>query len=132
VPDIKKLTLRNDNFRTVIWTGQQLQATLMSIPVGEEIGLEAHKNIDQFLRIEEGRALVQMGEREDALTFEQKASENSAIFVPAGMFHNIINIGKKPLKLYSIYAPPEHAYGAVHKNADQADREELAELMDED
>lgn len=132
VEDIKKLTIENENFRTAIWTGQQLQVTVMSIPVGGEVGLEVHKNIDQFLRIEDGDGLVQMGPREDDLSFEQQAHTDSAIMVPAGMFHNIINTGSKPLKIYSIYAPSEHPYGTVHKTADEADREELAELLEDD
>lgn len=132
VEDIKKLTIENENFRTAIWTGQQLQVTVMSIPVGGEVGLEEHKNIDQFLRIEDGDGLVQMGPREDDLSFEQQAHTDSAIMVPAGMFHNIINTGSKPLKIYSIYAPSEHPYGTVHKTADEADREELAELLEDD
>lgn len=132
VEDIKKLTVENENFRTAIWTGPQLQVTVMSIPPGGEVGLEVHKNIDQFLRIEDGDALVQMGPREDDLSFEQKATTDSAIMVPAGMFHNVINTGEKPLKIYSIYAPSEHPYGTVHKTADEADREELAELLEDD
>ncbi len=132
VKDIKKLTIDNENFRTAIWTGQQLQVTVMSIPVGGEVGLEVHKNIDQFLRIEEGDGLVLMGPREDDLSFEQQAQTDYAIMVPAGMFHNVINTGSKPLKIYSIYAPSEHPYGTIHKTADQADREELAELLEDD
>jgi MFS family permease len=132
VTDIKRLTLENDNFRTAIWTGQQLQVTVMSIPVGGEVGLEVHRNIDQFLRIEDGDALVQMGPREDDLSFEQQVTTDSAIMVPAGMFHNVVNTGRKPLKIYSIYAPPEHPYGTIHKTADEADREELAELLEDD
>ncbi|MBD0382048.1 MFS transporter [Paenibacillus sedimenti] len=132
VTDIKKLTIENDNFRTAIWTGQQLQVTVMSIPVGGEVGLEVHKYIDQFLRIEDGHGLVQMGAREDDLSFEQEAQTDSAIMVPAGMFHNVINTGSKPLKIYSIYAPSEHPYGTIHKTANEADREELAELLEDD
>lgn len=132
VEDIKKLTVENENFRTAIWTGRQLQVTVMSIPVGGEVGLEVHKNIDQFLRIEDGEGLVQMGPREDDLSFEQQAQTDFAIMVPAGMFHNVINTGSKPLKIYSIYAPSEHPYGTVHMTADEADREELAELLEDD
>lgn len=132
VVDIKQLTVDNSTFRTAIWTGQQLQVTIMSIPVGGEVGLEVHKHIDQFLRIEEGEALVQMGPREDELTFEQSASTDFAIMVPSGMFHNVINTGAHPLKIYSIYAPSEHPYGTVHKTSDAADRAELKELLEED
>ncbi|MBB3111589.1 MFS family permease [Paenibacillus phyllosphaerae] len=132
VEDIKKLTVDNETFRTAIWTGAQLQVTVMSIPVGGEVGLEVHKHIDQFLRIEDGEGFVQMGPRDDELTFEAQASADYAIMVPAGMFHNVTNTGDKPLKIYSIYAPAEHPYGTVHRTSDQADREELAELLDED
>lgn len=132
VEDIKKLTVDNETFRTAIWTGSQLQVTVMSIPVGGEVGLEVHKNIDQFLRIEDGDALVLMGPREDDLSFERQAQTDSAIFVPAGMFHNVINTGSKPLKIYSIYAPGEHPYGTVHRTADEADRAELTELLEDD
>lgn len=132
VTDIKQLTIDNETFRTAIWTGGQMQVTVMSIPIGGEVGLEVHKNIDQFLRIEEGEALVQMGPHEDRLTFQQPASTDYAIMVPSGMFHNVINTGAKPLKIYSIYAPAEHPYGTVHRTADEADRAELAEKLEED
>ncbi|WP_338553503.1 MFS transporter [Paenibacillus sp. KS-LC4] len=132
VVDVKALTIENENFRTAIWTGAQLQVTTMSIPVGGEVGLEVHKNIDQFLRIEEGEALVLMGPREDELTFQQPAATDYAIMVPSGMFHNVVNTGSKPLKIYSIYAPAEHPYGTVHKTADDADRAELTELLEDD
>lgn len=114
VIDINKSTLSNENFRTTLWTGRHLQTTLMSIPVGENIGLEMHPNVDQFLRIEEGQALVMMGKSRNDLTFRQPAFDDFAIFVPAGTWHNIINTGSVPLKLYSIYAPPNHPKGAVH------------------
>lgn len=115
VVDINKATLHNNTFRTALWTGNHLQLTLMSIPVGEDIGLEAHPNVDQFLRIEEGQGLVQMGDSRDHLYFRQPAFEDYAIFIPAGTWHNIINTGNKPLKLYSIYAPPNHPWGTVHQ-----------------
>ena len=115
VIDINKATLHNDNFRTALWTGSHLQLTLMSIPVGESIGLEVHPNVDQFLRIEEGQGLVQMGNRKDNLTFRQPAFEDYAIFIPAGTWHNLTNTGNKPIKLYSIYAPPNHPWGTVHQ-----------------
>ena len=86
----------------------------MKIGVGEDVGLERHPHVDQFLRLEEGQALVMMGDDPNKLTFRQPAFADFAIFVPAGSWHNIINTGKTPLKLYSIYAPPNHAKGAVH------------------
>lgn len=115
VVDIEDATEDNRTFRTALWTGKHLQVTLMSIGVGDDIGLEIHPNTDQFLRIEDGRGLVQMGQRRDQLTFQRRVSDDDAIMVPAGTWHNIKNRGKKPLKLYSIYAPPEHKFGTVHR-----------------
>lgn len=115
VVDIEAATKQNDNFRTALWTGEHLQLTLMSIPVGESIGLEVHPHLDQFIRIEEGKGLVQMGDREDMLNFKAKVYEDFAFIIPAGKWHNLINTGDKPLKLYSIYAPPQHPYGTIHK-----------------
>jgi len=126
VVNIDDYTLSNENFRTTLWTGEYLQVTLMAIPVGGEVGLELHNDIDQFLRIEEGSAEVLMGDKEDELTYKRTASEDDAIFVPAGKWHNVINTGDKPLKLYSIYAPQEHPHGTVHidKAASDADEHE--------
>lgn len=115
VVDIEKVTKKNNTFRTALWTGRHLQLTLMSIGVGEDIGLEVHPHLDQFIRIEEGQGLVQMGDRKEILDFQQNAYEDFAIFVPAGKWHNLTNTGNKPLKLYSIYAPPEHPFGTVHE-----------------
>ncbi len=115
VVDIEKVTKKNRNFRTALWTGEHLQVTLMSIKVGEDIGLETHPNLDQFIRIEQGQGLVQMGDRKDNLDYEKKVYDDYAILIPAGKWHNLTNTGKQPLKLYSIYAPPEHPFGTVHK-----------------
>jgi len=115
VINIDKTTKQIDTFRTVLWTGSHLQLTLMSINVGEDIGLEVHPNIDQFLRIEQGQGLVKMGSIKDNLSFQRRVSEGYAIIIPAGTWHNLINIGNSPLKLYSIYAPPQHPKGTVHK-----------------
>ncbi|MFB4165751.1 cupin domain-containing protein [Alteribacillus sp. JSM 102045] len=115
VVNIEEATKQNNTFRTALWTGNHLQVTLMSIDVGEDIGLEIHPNVDQFLRIEEGQGTVQMGDREDQLDFEEDVYDDYAIMVPAGKWHNITNTGDKPIKLYSIYAPPEHPFGTVHE-----------------
>ena len=115
IVDINKATLHNDNFRTALWTGTHLQLTLMSIPVGEDIGLEVHSDVDQFLRIESGQGLTQMGDRKDNLYLQQPVYDDDAIFIPAGTWHNLINTGNRPLKLYSIYAPPEHPWGTIHQ-----------------
>ena len=121
VIDIEKETLNNTNFRTTMWTGQKLQMTVMEIPVGGDIGLEVHHGIDQFLRIEAGKGKCQMGETEDNLDFEVLVSDDDAIFVPADYWHNVTNVGDEPLKLYTIYAGPDHIPGTVH--ATQADAE---------
>jgi len=120
VLDIDAYAVTNENFRTALWTGSLLQVTLMSIPVGGEVGLEQHNDTDQFLRIEEGEAKVLMGDTKEALTFTKKAEKDFAIIVPAGKWHNIINTGNKPLKLYSIYAPVEHPHSTVHKTPKEA------------
>lgn len=114
VINIDKATKENKTFRTALWTGNHLQLTLMSINVGEDIGLENHPNLEQFIRIEQGQGLVQMGKRKDDLNFERRVSHDDAIIIPAGTWHNVINTGNKPLKLYSIYAPPQHPKGTVH------------------
>ena len=115
VVDINKATVNNDTFRTALWTGAHLQLTLMSIPPGESIGLEAHPNVDQFLRLEEGQGVVQMGNNKEALYFQHPVYNDSAIFIPAGTWHNVTNTGSTPLKLYSVYAPPNHPWGTVHQ-----------------
>lgn len=116
VVDIEDMTKDNNTFRTTLWTGEHLQLTLMSIPVGDSIGLEVHNDTDQFIRIEEGLGLVQMGEEENNVTFQRRVGEDYAILIPAGKWHNIVNIGNVPLKLYSIYAPPHHPHGTVQMN----------------
>lgn len=113
--DINKATISNDTFRTALWTGRNLQLTLMSIPVGGDIGLEMHPNVDQFLRIEEGQGLAQMGNTKENLYISQPVYDDFAIFIPAGTWHNVINTGNTPLKLYSIYAPPNHPWGTIHQ-----------------
>lgn len=115
VVNIEEAAERNVNYRTALWTGTHLQVTLMSIEVGGDIGLEVHPDVDQFIRIEQGWGLVLMGERKDRLHFERVVSEDDAIMIPAGTWHNVINTGRIPLKLYSIYAPPEHPFGTVHR-----------------
>lgn len=114
VINIEQATKQNDNFRLALWTGNHLQVTLMSINVGDDIGLEVHPHVDQFLRIEQGQGLVLMGDNEDNLYYRQRVQEGYIIIVPAGKWHNVINTGCIPLKLYSIYAPPQHPHGTVH------------------
>ena len=116
VVNINEATKQNNTYRTALWTGTHLQVTLMSLNVGEDIGLEMHPNVDQFLRVEQGQGIVQMGKRKDNLNFERNVYDDSAIMIPAGTWHNVINTGNIPLKLYSIYAPPNHPFGTVHSD----------------
>ncbi|ANU20727.1 cupin [Planococcus plakortidis] len=127
VVNIEEATKQNDTFRTALWTGKNLQVTLMSIAAGDDIGLEVHEHGDQFLRIEEGQGLVQMGDSEDNLSFEEKAEDDYAILIPAGKWHNVTNTGDQPLKIYSIYAPPEHPHSTVHQTKAEADAAEEEE-----
>ncbi|WP_228548320.1 cupin domain-containing protein [Sporosarcina obsidiansis] len=112
--NIEEATKQNNAFRTALWTGEHLQLTLMSINVGDDIGQEMHPNLDQFIRIEDGKGLVQMGDMKDRLDFQRTVSDDYIFIIPAGKWHNLKNTGNKPLKLYSIYAPPQHPYGTVH------------------
>jgi len=123
VVNINTATLENENFRTTLWTGTNLQTTLMTIQPGHDIGLETHTTRDQFLRIEQGHARVEMGATAETLS-KWDASDDDAIFVPAGIWHNLTNIGTEPLKLYSIYAPAEHPHGTVHHTKADADAAE--------
>jgi mannose-6-phosphate isomerase-like protein (cupin superfamily) len=124
--DIAAATSHNDNYRVVAWTGRHLQVTLMAIPAGESIGLEAHPDTDQFLRVETGHGKAVMGPAEDQLDFEEPVSGGSSIQVPAGMWHDVINTGDEPLRLYAIYAPSHHRAGGVQPTSADAEREEEA------
>ncbi|NLL66916.1 MAG: cupin domain-containing protein [Clostridiaceae bacterium] len=124
--NIEQATKQNTNFRTALWTGDHLQLTLMSINVGEDIGLENHPNLDQFIRIEQGQGLAMMGDSMDRMDFQANVEDDFIIIIPAGKWHNIINTGNIPLKLYSIYAPPQHPHGTVHMTKSDA---EAAERM---
>ncbi len=115
VVNIEEATLENETFRTALWTGASLQMTVMSIAPGDDIGLERHDHGDQFLRVEAGVGRVQMGLSEDDLSFDETVTDDWVILVPGGHWHNVTNIGDEPLKVYSLYAPPEHAHGTVHE-----------------
>jgi len=112
IVNIDCATKQNNNFRTALWTGENLQVTLMCINPGQDIGLEVHPTGDQFIRIEEGQGIVKMGDTKHKLDFQEKIYDDFAIMIPAGKWHNIINTGNKPLKLYAVYAPPEHPRGS--------------------
>lgn len=122
--DIDEAAKQNQNFRTVLWTGNHLQLTLMSIPVGGEVGLEMHTDVDQLIRIEDGDGLVMMGENMDNLNYREKVEDDFVIVIPAGTWHNLINTGNEPIKLFSVYAPPQHPHGTVHVTKEDSDRAE--------
>ena len=127
VGDIESETLDNENFRRVVFTGAKSQLTVMAIQPGEEIGVEMHDHLDQFLRIEQGSALVTFGPSETEITERHEVTDDWAIIVPGGTWHNVINTGTEALKLYSIYSPPEHPDGTIHRDKAEADAAEAAE-----
>lgn len=108
VDNIEKLTVENNNFRQVLYTGKNLQLVLMTLQAGEEIGEEVHAEHDQFFRIEAGSGEVWID------NVKTKIEDDDAVIVPAGALHNVINTGNTPLKLYTIYGPPEHREGTLH------------------
>lgn len=122
--NIEQATNMNQNFRTAIWTGEYMQLTLMSIPVCGDIAVEMHPDVDQFIRVEGGRAKVYMGSSRANLRERALVDASYAIIIPAGTWHNIVNIGNRPLKLYSLYAPPNHPFGTVHNTKADAERDE--------
>ena len=122
--DIETATTENTTYRTVAWTGKYLQVTLMSIPVGESIGLETHPETDQFLRLDAGQGRCVMGPSKDNLDFEQEVSDGWSIQVPAGVWHDVINTGDEPMQVYAVYAPTHHAQGIVQETAEDAERDE--------
>lgn len=122
--DIEKATTENSTYRTVAWTGKYLQVTLMSIPVGQSIGLEVHPGTDQFLRLEAGQGRCVMGPTQEDLDFQQDVADDWSIQVPAGTWHDVINTGDEPLRLYVVYAPVHHARGIVQATAEDAAKDE--------
>ena len=122
--NIHHATNMNRNFRTTLWTGQDMQLTLMSIPMRGEIGVEMHADVDQFIRVDSGSAMVYMGNCRNDLRAMGCVDGNYAILVPAGTWHNIVNMGNHPLKLYSLYAPPQHSFGTVHRTKADAEHGE--------
>jgi mannose-6-phosphate isomerase-like protein (cupin superfamily) len=114
--DIEEKTLDNNNFRQVLFTGKHMQLVVMALKPGEDIGEEIHEHVDQFFRIEQGEAKVIIDGEEAIL------KEDMVAIVPAGAKHNLINTSNVDLKLYTIYAPPNHPEGTIHK--DKAEAEE--------
>lgn len=116
--NIERDTLANEDFRRVLYTTERLQLVLMTLRPGEEIGLETHHDIAQFIRIEAGEGRAVLNGQEIAL------EDGSVVVIPAGVEHNVVNTGSEPLRLYSIYTPPEHADGTVHRTKAEADADE--------
>ena len=122
IGDIEKLTEKNKYFRQVLYTGKYAQLVVMSLLPGEEIGNEVHHSVDQFFRIEEGEAKFVFNGKE-----EHVVHAGDAVIVPAGTFHNVINnSSKESLKLYTLYSPPNHPDGTVHKTKSEAEAAEAA------
>jgi mannose-6-phosphate isomerase-like protein (cupin superfamily) len=120
---IEKQTLKNKNFRKVLFTGKHCQLVVMCLQPGEEIGNEVHENVDQFFRIEEGKAKFILNNSEEHLV-----RDADAVVIPAGTYHNVINPSKKKkLKMYTVYSPPNHPDGTIHKNKAEAEAAEERE-----
>ena len=117
VDNIERVTVANEDFRRVLYTGKNLQLVLMTLPPGCDIGEEVHDDRDQFFRIEEGAGTIRI----DGV--DNRVEDDFAVIVPAGARHNVINDGEAPLRLYTIYGPPEHRDGVVHKDKAQAERD---------
>ena len=126
VGNIEQATLENETFRTVVFTGKHTQLTLMRLGPGEDIGREAHPHLDQFLRIEQGRARVELGHSEGTIDETHDVEDDWAIIVPAGVWHNVVNTGTGEVKLYSLYSPPEHPDGTVQRTKADAEAAEHA------
>lgn len=115
VTDIEKKTLENEFFREVLFTASNMQLVVMSLAPGEEIGLETHDDIDQFIRVEAGQGKAILDGEEHYL------EDGSVVVIPAGTEHNIVNVStNESLKLYTIYSPPEHPDGTIHKDKVEA------------
>jgi len=124
VGDIERETLQNETFRTVVFTGEHLQVTVMRLAPGEDIGREVHPHTDQFLRVEQGSGRVELSRSEDTVDETHDVEADWAAVVPAGVWHNLVNTGDVELKLYSIYTPPEHPDGTVHRTKAEAEAAE--------
>lgn len=124
VGDIEAATLANDTFRTVLFTGEHMQLTVMRLAPGEEIGREVHPHLDQFVRVESGTARVELGAGQDTVDEEHELAADWVVIIPAGVWHNVVNAGPEALALYSLYTPPEHPPGTVHATKADADAAE--------
>lgn len=124
IGDIEAATLANDTFRTVLFTGTQMQLTVMRLQVGEEIGHEVHPDLDQFIRVEQGTARLELGASAERVDEMHELGPDWAGIIPAGVWHNVVNAGDDDLRLYSLYAPPEHPPETVHATKADADAAE--------
>ncbi len=124
VTNIKNQAMSNTAFRAALWTGEYLQTTLMSIRPGGDIGVEMHPNTDQCIMVAGGRGMASTGDSKDRFTYSKKISVDDAIYIPAGTWHNITNVGNRPLKLISFYAPPNHPRGTYQASKADAKRSE--------
>jgi mannose-6-phosphate isomerase-like protein (cupin superfamily) len=124
IGDIEASTLENETFRTVLFTGGHTQLTVMTLRAGEEIGRERHPDLDQFIRIEQGSARLELGFTEHEIDETHDLRDDWAAIIPAGTWHNVVNSGDADLKLYSLYSPPEHPDGTVHLTKADADAAE--------
>jgi mannose-6-phosphate isomerase-like protein (cupin superfamily) len=124
VGDVEQATLDNEAFRTVLFTGEHTQLTVMRLAPGEDIGGEVHHGIDQFIRIEQGEARVELGRSENGIDETHEVADDWAIVIPAGVWHNVVNTGPGDLKLYSLYSPPEHPPDTVHRTKAEAEAAE--------
>ena len=115
VANMEQTSRQNHNFRTAVWTGNHLQLTVMCIPFRGEIGLELHPDTDQLIRVEEGQASVRMGKSREQMTFQRCLGAGDAVLIPCGTWHNVVNTGNRALKLSSVYAPPHHPRGTIHR-----------------
>ena len=113
VVNIANVVDENEYFRSALWTGNNLQVTVMNIKSGEDIGAEIHEE-DQFIKTEDGRATVFIGRSAEDFYYQRLIDRDFAVIIPAGTWHNIKNAGDVPLKLYSVYAPPHHKKGTTH------------------
>ncbi len=121
VLNISAAAEKNELFRQALWTGEHLQLTVMTIPVGEGIGAEVHEALDRMLRVESGTALVRIGDTGERLRDVRRVSTGSALLIPAGTYHDVLNVGRQPLRLSSVYAPGAHPKETVHKTKEKAE-----------
>jgi mannose-6-phosphate isomerase-like protein (cupin superfamily) len=127
IGDIERTTVENATFRTVVFTGEHTQLTVMRLAPGEDIGREVHPNLDQFIRVEQGAGRAELGSTEDRVDETYDVEDDWAIVVPAGVWHNVVNTGTGELKLYSLYSPPEHPAETVHRTKAEAEAAERAQ-----